>query len=145
MHICVEYQSEFQSNQIKIPETLASKVRLEVLACSFPDSSSTVVPNDLPSLRLEDLERNISLNSGSLKQLLPVSSNLWHRSNVLLTNANAACLAILLLELFPPVVLEPRQAYQRKTHHLTMNFVTQHILKFVTTSVITSKEKGFID
>lgn len=76
MHICVEYQSEFQSNQIKIPETLASKVRLEVLACSFPDSSSTVVPNDLPSLRLEDLERNISLNSGSLKQLLPVSSNL---------------------------------------------------------------------
>jgi hypothetical protein len=44
---------------------------------------------------------------------LPVSSNWWYCSNVHLTNANAACLTILLLlEFFPPEALEPRQACQ---------------------------------
>ena len=80
-----------------------------MLAYSFADSPS--VSNDSLPFRWEYPDRNKSLNNCSLKQLLPVSSNLWHRSNVLLTKANAACLAILLLELLPPAALGPRQVY----------------------------------
>ena len=72
---------------------------------SIPSACRTI-------LRWEDAAINISLNNGSLKQLFPVSSNWWYRSNVRLTNAKAVCLAILLPELFPPEGPEPQQACQ---------------------------------
>lgn len=81
-------------------------------AYDLVESPSAVVSPYRASLRLENPEINISLYKGSLKQLLPVSSYVRHRSNVRFTNAEAACLAILLLELFPPVALGPQQVYQ---------------------------------
>ena len=94
----------------KVPETLLSK---RVEAYDLVDSPSAIASACRVPLTSEATERSISLYIGSLKQLVPVSSNLWHRSSVRLTNAKAACLAILLLELFPPVAFGPQQAYQK--------------------------------
>ena len=88
---------------------LASRKKEE--AEGFMDSAS-VPSNSRTILSWEEAARNISLYKGSLKQLLPVSSNCWHRSNVRLTNPNAACLAILLLAFFPLDELGPQQACQ---------------------------------
>lgn len=78
------------------------------------DSPSAIASACRVPFTLEAIERSISLYTGSLKQLVPVSSNLWHRSSVRLTNAKAACLAILLLELFPPVAFGAYQIDQNK-------------------------------
>lgn len=60
------------------------------------------LPVNRARLRREVPEWKISLNKGSLKQLLPISSNCLHLSNVRFMKAHEACLANLLLELFPP-------------------------------------------
>lgn len=88
---------------------LASREKEE--AQGFVDSAS-MPSNFRTTLSCEEAARNISLYKGSLKQLLPISSNCRHRSNVRLTNPNAACLAILLLAFFPPDELGPRLACQ---------------------------------
>ena len=80
-----------------------------MLAYCLLDSPSVAKSAWCASLRREEPEMNMSLNNGSLKQLLPVSSKCWHRSNVRLTKVKAAFLAILLLALFPPEALDPRQ------------------------------------
>jgi len=41
---------------------------------------------------------------GSLKQLFPVSSNLWHRTRVRLAKAKASCFAALLADLLTPAL-----------------------------------------
>lgn len=122
----------------KIPETLTSKGRPELLY-GFVDSTSVEESTDFPPFRWEYPEANISLNNCSLKQLLLVSSNLWHRSNVRLTNANAACLAILLLELLLPLVFGPRQVYQ------TENINQSVVLVLIKKLYINCKHKMLIN
>jgi hypothetical protein len=70
---------EFQKQILKqkqLPETLASKERVEVLPFNFADSSLVGESTDCAPLRWAVADRNISLNKGSLKQLFPVTSNL---------------------------------------------------------------------
>lgn len=55
-------------------ENLPSRERME--AYGLVDSPSVVVSASCATLRLEDPERKMSLNNGSLKQLFPVFSNL---------------------------------------------------------------------
>lgn len=94
---------------MKKKPVLASEEKGE--ACGFVDSVS-VPSTSRTALSWEEAARNISLNLGSLKQLLPVSSNCLHLSNVRLTNSSAACLANLLLALFALEELGRRQPCQ---------------------------------
>jgi hypothetical protein len=79
---------------------------LQVLLAVPEPTQST----DLASLLHEGAgaENMISCSTGSLKQLLPESSNLRHLASARLLKANATCLETLRMVLFE--VLFPRQA-----------------------------------
>jgi hypothetical protein len=120
---------------------VASRDRGE--AYGFEESASN--PSDfLTMLCWEEAVRNKSLNKGSLKQLLPVSSNWWYRSNVHLTNASAACLTILLLlEFFP--LDAPRQACQLIICQATLTYdVIMQYRAFYRVSLVTTATLRFL-
>ncbi|MFS7933856.1 hypothetical protein Hanom_Chr04g00384701 [Helianthus anomalus] len=75
---------------LSLPDTLSMDFPI-----ILPDSLMIAAPNCV-SFKCDDPDRIISLYTGSVKQLLPVDSNSWHRSSARLTKPKAACLATLL-------------------------------------------------
>ncbi|KAF5812128.1 hypothetical protein HanXRQr2_Chr04g0189121 [Helianthus annuus] len=75
---------------LSLPDTLSMDFPL-----ILPDSLLVAASNCVP-FKCNDPDRIISLYTGSVKQLLPVDSNSWHRSSVRLTKPKAACLDTLL-------------------------------------------------
>ncbi|GER56922.1 DNA-directed RNA polymerase subunit beta [Striga asiatica] len=73
-----------------IPGVLTSIEQPEMPKLSLLHSLSVLEFRGCPSTRRETPERNMSLYKGSSKQLFPVASNSWYRSNVRLTKAKAS-------------------------------------------------------